>query len=1835
MKKFIWFLLCVVILLSFDRVSAQTITRKANVPKFFINGIEPFDRWKGVESWGLLGTDSFRYINLFPQDSILGLNSEWRGIWDVPTDEYDGVMLPAPDSITTGGQSEPLLDVIMLSPHVFVGSLANARILRFETERHKQLNDTQEYCGFFNDSSRHALVGRNISDANASFPKFLSGTSRNSETSFSALELVHGRDAAGVFEDSLWNKNFLEPTSPQNLWIQHVYSGVGEYGRNLIVRFRVKVDSLITDSNSHPPLFSVLIKQGNTPVTVLDDTVRIDSQFKNMNTGYDLISLRFRSRLYDDTPTQITLYWHDSVSMRMDYMEVLTARLDDSDYSSSISTYERGYGITHSYSYEELTENNDSLLKTFIHNLKTSFMGKIQYIMVREEFPMSNHQIFRRAAKLLRDSTGGQMELMTSVHDSTDAQISGSFFGTGLPSQFNSLNEGVHKGWFDSSLYADPKIFIIGETPWKYGIPLPRRDTTTGSAYHLWEVTHVPIRGDCDSLNNADAYTRKFYLDSVQSVVRSLLEKYRGAERVCLHNDTLGQRFAVFIEGGTTVLLDNACGDTIVRGSYRGQTAPELKLQCNLPVSCGAAGVILYELVQAPSAVYDGGIMDEFGGHSEELHTFTIRDSDSAHVTIRSRSLFTGWKEDFDTAKTLFPRIIKYGQTLIHSKYIGDWTAAELHNYPSRAALPFFDTIATLDDSLRKDVFKINNSSNNSIDTANKTFAHISMWLDTTSVAIASFSDTLLYITNLRTDDSYDSTKVASTIDRRLITMRMKSPHVILDVLDTNGGQLDSGKIWTPFVRADAPEDSLKIQLLAGDGILIRLLPPDTTGMHQMRAMINYPKGTSDFNDHGRIQFDRAVPGVLDKSNANKWTIPSTSKPYIVGVPDTTTAKMWQDSLLYRSFHQSRPEKWRNQNWTDGTTPKFRFKDSLSQSSTSRQPQISIDSIAHQVVVRTDLEGISSNGKIKFRDPFLVDSATLINVYDTLPKSSPFLPQTLSSGRMPGADSEHYGGIFFKQNDSHLSGKPIYSLNAYNILKSGSFQGQDTGSATAGDWVFMHWVSNDDVDGDDTQPWDENAMDYNGYDYPYIKMNKSSEVVFVRDSAQYHARYKAHMAAFSNTSDPGFAMNNQRKLFYLYTDASLKRWYRIIYSSAGRIYTSLGFRTGSGNSDIHWNNEELLSEWDNPIAEYPAIGLHKDTLTVDDTTFHYVYQTTEDSTFSDIKIGSIVNGIPTIHDDLDQDPFGTTQDGGTAEATPVIATVEGTTNKLDVAAWASPLGIVVKGIGALGTLSEVRTDGGRNGGPEFRFGDSTAKHPTIWVDTCFVCMNDSSVHLVTLAWQQDTLIHNLHGTRHKPNNDSTFTDIFVVQFDIRYGKRDSLAPYIYFRPHSGMTLSPIDLSYLIKPLGWDNRNPCISGARYASDTSLQRIAYETKAYNGFMEQGISVAHLRTGKGWKMTKFFATSDTVADLYWKPSIEVSRYRNAGVGVNIKGNNYYSLAFERNNGTHTQHWSFDSVTTRGTATTFSNTRLPQLAVVKESIDSDTYRMGLGLGLSPNLMSSGYTGLYKVGGNDTLWSYHAITETDSSNSIYIEHAIGEPAIDDGLTKTELEMVERPEDEIVDDNHPAEYFAQTENFTLPVSGTFNYFLWIKNTGDDYYKSKFDTIKYALDFFDTSGSFVCRLDSVIICDSIPHINDTVHSVTVSRENTSFGYARFRRITPALSTTGSEWEPIITQKRLSSVASYKRKGNSNSDSPNDILFTAEPNPSRGDVKLTFDIPGDGEVTIEAYNQLGVKVSDISKNRTFRGGEHEAIWHPNSLPSGSYYMTLHYGNSEKVIRVIYIQ
>src|SRR6185312_908857 len=147
----------------------------------------------------------------------------------------------------------------------------------------------------------------------------------------------------------------------------------------------------------------------------------------------------------------------------------------------------------------------------------------------------------------------------------------------------------------------------------------------------------------------------------------------------------------------------------------------------------------------------------------------------------------------------------RYGDTLIHCAYRGDYKAQELTNTTTLlfgGALPFNAlSIRTVDDSGRMD--------RHTNDTSSRTYVHVAVWIDTLHASRENARDTMLYITNLRTDDSDDtrisasgSTSVGpSTIDRRFVMMRMNARHSVSEVGTTNNDySIDLNRVKTPYV---------------------------------------------------------------------------------------------------------------------------------------------------------------------------------------------------------------------------------------------------------------------------------------------------------------------------------------------------------------------------------------------------------------------------------------------------------------------------------------------------------------------------------------------------------------------------------------------------------------------------------------------------------------------------------------------------------------------------------------------------------------------------------------------------------------------------------------------------------------------------------------------------------------------------------------------------------------------------------------------------------------------------------------------------------------------------
>src|SRR5258706_5614668 len=180
-------------------------------------------------------------------------------------------------------------------------------------------------------------------------------------------------------------------------------------------------------------------------------------------------------------------------------------------------------------------------------------------------------------------------------------------------------------------------------------------------------------------------------------------------------------------------------------------------------------------------------------------------------------------------------------------------------------------------------------------------------------------------------------------------------------------------------------------------------------------------------------------------------------------------------------------------------------------------------------------------------------------------------------------------------------------------------------------------------------PWLNASLNENNFGL--WNFQKASDVVFGKDSAIYLARYKCHLGSFHSGSgdyvDSGLSWNNQRKLYYMYTDSIGQRWYRMVYASNNRIFTMTGYRDGPYNMNIHWGYEQLVSKWDDSHARYPALGGHR---TPGDTNYIYIFQD-DDGSQTDIKLTKLdTNGVPFFYANLND----SSGDAGVSDATPVI-----------------------------------------------------------------------------------------------------------------------------------------------------------------------------------------------------------------------------------------------------------------------------------------------------------------------------------------------------------------------------------------------------------------------------------------------------------------------------------------------------------------------------------------------------------------------------------------------------
>jgi len=803
--KHVIILLSLFLSLTVKDSAAQRLRSADSVDRFWLVPFAGFETWntKAEKLFDTLGsTEAHRYNDYTKYFKELSLNMGMRDIFDYPSsppaDPKDVLQGPLYSSLP--GDSITYMELV---PIQLENAGRNAAVLRFEFERHATGNESTQYPGFLNSTTKSSrkLTGHNDSVRFGTSPSYLKGTTRENDLQHNALTLTKGKDQQGIFADSMWTPGFVGPA--------YLFQR-GRSNRKRLVRARLFVASLPHPSASDTVIVLTLTERDKSFKELR--TLRFPVLRKNVTTfnTFDTINI---GRFVETVGTEyITFlgYWPGKYSCSLDYLEVLSAHVEPTDNGNEISLWGGGdisQEEAHAFSGEDFLHVGDPhpmSLENLVRRTVQNYDNHINYVFLGDEYPIGAAQPYSRLTKLFRDYSNGRMELVPTIHEA-------GAYPKGLPDQLSYIVEGVARGWMDSTYFADPKVFIVDPYPYSYDSPMPRRTIATDLI--RWENTIAPTWIDDKGNVESKHYNHTTYTELIQQKLYSYFaEGVRSAERITRRNR--GQRFGVALQSGNF-------GPTIMRpwnvdtpralglGGYRTPTGAEYKAIAHLSVSLGASGLYIYP--------FSGLVNYEDGNHYQDTATITIKDPETG--ISYTRTLWMGWRELYDTARALFPMIRSYGDVTIKSKLLGEFFASELSD-TSRlfdgSPLPFSGKILSLNDYGRPDSFVHNGNGN--VDPKNQTFVHVSVWLNK--------GDTLLYVTNTRTDDSFEPPLAeTSTIDHRIIGIQLTKDCFIHDVLDEENPQNRNNftsRVWADEVKAGK---RLYVHLSAGEGILVRLTP--------------------------------------------------------------------------------------------------------------------------------------------------------------------------------------------------------------------------------------------------------------------------------------------------------------------------------------------------------------------------------------------------------------------------------------------------------------------------------------------------------------------------------------------------------------------------------------------------------------------------------------------------------------------------------------------------------------------------------------------------------------------------------------------------------------------------------------------------------------------------------------------------------------------------------------------------------------------------------------------------------------------------------------------------
>jgi hypothetical protein len=89
-----------------------------------------------------------------------------------------------------------------------------------------------------------------------------------------------------------------------------------------------------------------------------------------------------------------------------------------------------------------------------------------------------------------------------------------------------------------------------------------------------------------------------------------------------------------------------------------------------------------------------------------------------------------------------------------------------------------------------------------------------------------------------------------------------------------------------------------------------------------------------------------------------------------------------------------------------------------------------------------------------------------------------------------------------------------------------------------------------------------------------------------------------------------------------------------------------------------------------------------------------------------------------------------------------------------------------------------------------------------------------------------------------------------------------------------------------------------------------------------------------------------------------------------------------------------------------------------------------------------------------------------------------------------------------------------------------------------------------------------------------------------------------------------------------------------DTQSGMRLETAPNPFASSVRVSFTLPGDGQVTMKVFNAAGERLATLLDGYV-PAGEHQCSWQPAAMPNGVYFCTLEDGRYRQTVKVLCIR